>query len=383
MTDGGVRYGGRAGRGAAIGLGYWLVWLTLCVAPWLASCGPSYGEAFLRPYRAAQRAYGAGRYDEAAQLFAEAAGQASRLKDRDEAYFMQARMYERLGQWDRVQATYRQLIELSPRGPRTARAVFELASVQIAHGDALAGWQLLEAAIERYPNHGSGRRALTRWVEHTAASRGEDPLRVKLDEWVTTFAGTDLEQQVKVERGRSLYRAGKLAEAREQLVRAAREHPYPRGSLTDDALLQAAEIADELEDYPQAIADLRELLAAREAAAGGSYERPLYPVAQMRIARLYRDRLADREAALRELRVMYTDHAESILADDAMWEAALLWRELGDRDEVCELAEDLRDRDPPSRYRRCVHELCAEVPVVEGERPCPAYLNRQLEPGTG
>ncbi|MBW2456769.1 MAG: tetratricopeptide repeat protein [Deltaproteobacteria bacterium] len=357
----------------------WLAAALVASVVWcLAACGPSYGEAFLRPYRAAQRAYGAGRYDEAAQLFEEAAGQASRLKDRDEAYFMQARMYERLGQWDQVRATYRRLIELSPTGPRTARAVFELASVEIAQGDGPSGWALLKAAIERYPNHGSGRRALTRWAAHTSAAAGEEQLIAQLDRWLSTFARTDLEQQVKVERGRALYRSGKLPEARIQLVTAAREHPYPKGSLTDDALLQAAEIAEELQDYPQAIADLRELLAARELATGGSYERPLYPVAQLRIARVYRDRLKDRKAALRELRLMYIDHAESILADDAMWEAALLWRELGDGDEACDLAEDLRDREPPSRYRRCVHELCAKVPVVAGERPCPAYLSRQL-----
>jgi hypothetical protein len=215
-------------------------------------------------------------------------------------------------------------------------------------------------------------------VEHAAAAEGEGVVLAQLDQWRKTLAGTDLEQQVKVERGRSLVRSGKLREARQQLVEAAREHPYPKGSLTDDALLQAAEISVDLQAYEQAIADLRELLAARELAAGGSYERPLYPVAQMRIARLYRDRLHDRKAALRELRIMYTEHAESILADDAMWEAALLSRELGDQDEVCDLAEDLRDREPPSRYRRCVHELCAEVPAVPGERPCPPYLSDQL-----
>ncbi len=359
--------------------GWWAATLTAGLVWCLVACGPSYGEAFLRPYRAAQRAYGAGRYGEAAQLFEKAAGQASRLKDRDEAYFMQARMYERLGQWDQVRAVYQRLIELSPRGPRTARAVFEVASVEIVQGDPVAGWALLKAAIERYPNHGSGHRALSRWAAHTSAVGGEEELIAQLDLWLSTLAGTDLEQQVKVERGRSLRRAGKLPEARLQLVEAAREHPYPKGSLTDDALLEAAEIAEELKDYPQAIADLRELLAARELASDvGSYERPRYPTAQMRIARLYRDRLKDRKAALGELGIMIAEHGDSILADDAMWEAALLSRELGDEDEVCDLAEDLRDREPHSRYRRCVHQLCAKIPVVAGERPCPAYLSRQL-----
>jgi tetratricopeptide (TPR) repeat protein len=352
--------------------------LLLAVALSVPACGPSYGEAFVRPFRAAQRAYGAGRYQEAAQLFERAAGQASRLKDRDEAYFMQARMFERLGRWDLVGATYRRLIELSPQGPRTARAVFELAEVEIGHGDATAGWRQLKAAIEAYPNHGSGRRGLTRWADHEVTTAGDEALMAQLDRWLERLAGTDLEQQVKVERGRSLYRAGKLAEARQQLVRAARQHPYPKGSLTDDAWLQAAEIAEELEDYRQAIADLRELLSTRERATGGSYERPLYPTAQMGIARLYRDRLKDREGALRELRIMISAHPDSVLADDAMWEAALLSRELGDHDEVCDLAEDLRERQPPSRYRRCVHQLCPTVTAVPGERPCPPYLSGQL-----
>ncbi|RLB52267.1 MAG: hypothetical protein DRI90_22345 [Deltaproteobacteria bacterium] len=372
--------GGAGGSGRRVRAAGWLsaVALLFATALTIPACGPSYGEAFLHPFRAAQRAYGAGRYQEAAQLFEQAGGHAIRLKDRDEAFFMQARMYERLGRWDLVRATYLRLIELSPQGPRTGRAVFELADVELAHGDASRGWPMVRAGIERYPNHGSARRALTRWTEHCASAAGEPQLMAQLDQWLTTLAGTDLEQQVKVERGRSLYRSGKLVEARQQLVRAARQHPYPKGSLTDDAWLQAAEIAEQLEDYRQAIADLRELLSARELAAGGSYERPLYPLAQMRIARLYRDRLGDRAAALRELQIMITDHADSVLADDAMWEAALLFRELGDRDEVCDLAADLRERRPASRYRRCVHELCPTVTSVAGERPCPPYLSDQL-----
>ena len=70
------------------------------------ACGPAYGEAFLTPYRAAQRAYGAGRYAEAAELYDQAARDAVRVKDRDEALIMKALMHERLEDHEAARASY-------------------------------------------------------------------------------------------------------------------------------------------------------------------------------------------------------------------------------------------------------------------------------------
>ena len=142
-----------------------LAWL--CVLGCLG-CGPSVGEAFSDSFYAAKRAYNAGRYEQAAALYEEAAAKATRVKDRDEANFMQARMYERMENWKRAQQAYQKLIATSAHGPRTARAAYEYAEVEVEHGEAERGWALLRDTISRYPNHGSSKRALQRWVAHTA-----------------------------------------------------------------------------------------------------------------------------------------------------------------------------------------------------------------------
>lgn len=329
---------------------------------------------------AAKRAYNAGRYEEAARLYAVAAGQAKRVKDRDEAYFMRARMYLRLEQWSQAMAVLRELMKVSPRGPRTARAFFEYARITANHVDEAQGWRLRQQAVEHYPNHGAARLALSQVVRHTAETQGEEAARALLRRWLKLLAKSDAEQKVKYELALSLRRSGMLAKAREQLLRTAREHPYPKGNLTDDVLWHASQLAEELGDYRGAIAHLRELLASREIAQGGSYERPRFPAAQNRIAVLYRDRLGDLKAARRAFKATYTRHATSILADDAMWQEALLARQLGDAQGSCAVARDMPERYPSSRYLRCLHQLCSALEPDPKARPCPPYILRQLQP---
>jgi TolA-binding protein len=352
------------------------VWLTVATS---SGCGgPDYGEAFLTPYRAAQRAQHAGRYEEAAALYLDAAMNAQRVKDRDEAYFNRALMYERMARWQEARDVYREIIRVSPRGPRTARAAFEHATNHIDHGDANVGWTELVRAIERYPNHGNASYAIRRFVMHTSAASGEEQVQKQLTSWLTTLAGTVLEQQLKYEMGHSHARANGLAAAHAWFLRAAREHPYPKGNLTDDALWHAAEVAERIPDHRLALADLEELLGVREeSVVTFSYERPRFPQAQTRIAEIYRDELGDLEGARREYGRMYERHPTSILADDAMWQAALLSRKLGDPQQTCAIAKDLPKRYPDSRYTKCVKRLCPAAPA--GSRPCPPYIEKQIE----
>lgn len=339
--------------------------------------GPDYGEAFIASYRAAQRAQSAGRYEEAADLYLQAARDAQRVKDRDEAHFNRALMFERLERWDQARSAYRELIAVSPRGPRTGRAAFEHATSNIDHGNATIGWVELVAAIERYPAHGSAPYAIRRWVMHTAETNSEQAVRLQLETWLRKLGGTVLEQQLKYEIGWSLERGGALEEAHAWLLRSAREHPYPKGNLTDDALWRAAQVAQKLGDHNLALRDLEELLAVREdSAVTFSYERPRFPQAQMRVAEIYRDERKDSARARAEFKRMFERHTTSILADDAMWQAALLARSDGDMDDACSLARALPKRFPDSRYVKCVNALCDRAP--KGTRPCPPYILEQL-----
>jgi TolA-binding protein len=365
----------RAGFAAPGARPAWIAALLLL----LLGCGPAFGDEYLLRFRAAQRALHAGRYEEAAQLFGEAARLAERVKDRDEAHFMQARMYEKLRSWNRARERYRHIVTQSPNGTRAGRAAFELATLDIEHGNAERGWSEVARAIERYPNHGSARRGLTLWAEHTAESAGEEALRARLVHWQKTLSKSALAQQLAYELGLSFERSGKLEQSHATLLRAARDHPYPKGTLTDDAFYRASLVAEKLGKPELAIANLREMLAVRERADFLSYERPRMPHAQMRIAELYRDRMGDLRAARREFVRMYKNHGDSDRADDAMWQVALISRRLSDRDEACVMARALTTRKPLSRYRRCARELCPALSPLAGERPCPTYLARQLD----
>lgn len=353
-----------------------------------AGCGaPAAAESYLLAMAEGGRAYNAGRYQEAARAFARAESEATRVKDRDEAIFLRARMAERQGHWDEAAELYRHLVQVSADGPRAVRAIFELAENEIAHGEQARGWEALRAALLRYPNHGSARRALKRVAEHLGETEGEPAARRFLAQSQTTFAGTEAESQARYENAKSLEREGLLAEARDEYAALAQAHPYPLGSLTDDSLWRAALIEEQLGRYPQAVALLEQMIApAERGITGASYERPRFPNAQLRIARLYRDHLHDDEAARRAFHRMLERHPEAAATDDALWQEALLAKKAGDDDDVCALMRTLKDDYPSSRYLRCLDRLCpSEAAVDEQRRGCPPYLQRTLsgdpEPG--
>jgi TolA-binding protein len=349
----------------------WL-WLALVLG-----CGPAHGEAFELSFAAGQRAYSAGRYEEAAQLFDRAAADAERVKDRDEALFLRARMYERLQRWSEAREAYRRLLATSPDGPRAARAAFEIATIEIDHGEAEAGWKALAAAVERYPSHGSASRAIELWAERTAETQGEEALRAALERWRRDLGASASAQRIKYEIARSHARGGDHAAARDAYLRAAREHPYPKGNLTDDAYWFAAEEAEAASDPRGAIAILEELLSFREISGWGqSYERPRYPAAQLRVAELHLA-LGELERALAAFRRTHENHVTSVLADDAMWQEAILSRRLGDAARACAVLEALKKREPPSRFARCAGLLC---PAAGAASRCPRYIAESIDP---
>jgi len=350
--------------------------LALCAA--LAACAASPSDAYLRAFAAGARALHAGRYAEAARAYADAAERATRLKDRDEARLLEARCYQRAGRVDDAEAAYHRLAEAKPEGPRAARAMFELGEIAIARGDAARGYALLEATARRFPNHGVTRPVIHRIAAHIEDERGPEAAIAWLRTAAPAFRGTDQEQKIEYEIALALDRMGKRAEAHDALLATARAHPYPFGSLTDDALFRAAEIDSERGQHREAIEHLRELLAPREKAdAPASYDRPRFVVAQMRIAEIYRDELHDREAAIREFEKMYTSYPDSTKRDDALFAAALLAREAGDEARACRLITKLTTDLPESRYAPCARRICKSAP--EGKRACAGYIERRIE----
>jgi tetratricopeptide (TPR) repeat protein len=352
--------------------------LGLALALIAGGCAPERGEAYLAAFAAGERAFHAGRWVEAAAAWDGAAGKAHRVKDRDEARFLQARALERASLWPEARAAYQRLAADSPAGPRTGRAFFDLAAIEIAHGDEARGWTMLDEAARRFPAHGLARPAIHRLVLHAQDQGGEPAVLAFLDAHAAVFHGTEQDEVIAYERALSLERSGRRKEAHDAFLAQARSHPYPFGGLTDDAFFHAATIDDEDGRSEEAIAHLRELLESREpSGAWSSYERPRYSQAQLRIAEIYRDKLKDRAAARREFDKLYALHKTAIKRDDALWAEAALALEDHDQAAACSLAKRLVDEFPESRYVRCAHEICSEVPP--GKRPCADYIEREIK----
>lgn len=327
----------------------------------LAACAPARGEGYVSAFTAGQRAQHAGRFDEAARHFDEAAQKAERIKDRDEAICLRARALERAGRVKEARAVYEAL--LKQPGPRAARAEFEIALLEIDHGDAAKGRELLFQAVRRNPQHGLSRNALKQLAADAAHEGGEEARLAWLTKRGPELKGTDLEQLVEYETALTLERLDRTAEARDAFLATAARYPYPFGAYTDDALWHAALLEEELGRHSEAIGHLRKLLEPREVSTQmGSYERPRFSEAQLKIAKIYRDGLKDRAAARRELRKVYTDHPTSTLRDDALWAEAVMLHQDKSQADACDVVKRLVSELPESRYARCARAVCPTAP---------------------
>ena len=361
-------------------------WLHATFAAALAvsatGCAIPYGEAYLASFASGERAFHAGRYDEAARAFDEAAGKAKRPKDRDEARFMEARSFEHAEKWREARAAYERLREDAPKGLRTERAQFEIAELEIAHGDAALGWQMLEKAVVENPRFGVTAPAIRRLIKHAQDQGGDAAALAWLDAHVRVFDGTEEDQEVAYERAMTLERLGRPKEAHDAYLATAKKHPYPSGGLTDDAYWKAAAIDEASGNFTEAITHLRELLAPRESSIGvGSYERSRYGQAQLHLGEIYRDRLKDDRAARREFHKLYADHKTSPKRAEALWYEAILAKRDGDAGEACDLANKIVKEFPESRYDRCAREVCPSAPA--DKKPCADYIVRAMNGDKG
>jgi tetratricopeptide (TPR) repeat protein len=341
-----------------------------------AHCGAPAADAFARAKAAGDRATSAGRYEEAARRYREASARADTARDRDEARFLEAATYHRAGDRARALALYDAIVRSSPAGERAARARFDAAFLRAGAGEA-RGWADLEAALFALPEAGSARRALEVIVRREDDARPGGALA-----WLAAAAPrlekTGLAEYASYLRAQALRRAGRLREARDAFAETATRHPYPYGGLTDDAWWNASLLDERLGDARAAVADLERLLAPRERAVGnGSYERPRFDDAQLRLGALYRDALRDEASARRAFRRLYRDFPSSTLRDDALWAEARLARRAGDRDALCAIAVELRERLADSRYAGCTTLLCPHIAPSPKAPRCRDYLRRE------
>ncbi len=355
--------------------------LRLLVVALLAACTPERGAAYTRSLELAEDEIMRGRYADAAARYDEAARSARIPRDGEHARFLAALMLEQAGDNRGAAAAYDAIANATPTREDAEGAAYRVADLRIRTGDAASGWRDLEAALRRFPGSGVARPALRRLVRHADEERGDAGGLAYLRGLEATLGGTECGEELAYGVAVHLARLGQTETARDAYVRVAERWPYPGGLLFDDALYHASELDEQLGRYDEAIADLRKMLAARESAfMVGSYERPRYDAAQLRIAELYQDRLHDDVRARAALHELYADFRTSLLREKALWKEAELSAKDGDPDQRCALLARLVGDFPDSRYVACAVERCPRIAVPrESQAPktCRPYIERE------
>jgi TolA-binding protein len=342
----------------------------------VCGCAAPKPSEYARLDAAAARAYSAGRYDEAARRWEEAARTAKLPRNKSTAHYLEGSSLVRGGRREEAILVFDRALTEDPKGPRAARAAYDRGLTLIASGRTGVGYDALAAMIRAYPESGVAPPALRRYLSHLS---DEASVRRYLDGIVPSLEATELGEHVHYAYAESLERDGQLDAARARYTLLAQKYPYPRGALWDDAVFHAAELDAKLGDPRAAIARLEEMLGHRETAyMSGSYERGRYAEARFKIAELYRDVLDDPVSARKNFEKLFSDHGTSRLRDDAAWNAALLALRSGDHGGACKDLRALVTAIPDSRFAPCAPRLCPEVEAQAPKRDCPNYIARSI-----
>ncbi len=349
-------------RGARV-VGYALAALAIATA----GCAPNRGAVFERSLAEGRRAHHAGRFSEAADRFDAAAKSANLARDAVYARYEAALARAKAGDIARAHTELVALASERPENAYAAQASLK-AAVLAFERDPKGGYAELEATLLRFPDSGVARVALSRLVRDDDAT-GPSAALAHLEALLPKIAGKTIEQDVTYERAKRLAELERHGEARSAYLDIARKWPYPVGPYFDDALYRASEMEEKLGKIPEAIQHLEFLLSFRESSVSmGSYERPRYVPAMLRIAELQARALKDRQAARQTLHRLYANFKTSRKRDDALWREAALWEEDGEHRMACERLGTLTREFPESRYVPCALERCPNLVRPAGSR---------------
>jgi tetratricopeptide (TPR) repeat protein len=340
----------------------------------LVACAPNHGETFEKSMADARTAYSEGRFDVAAQKFDDASKAAKIPRDGVYARYEAANARARAGDVAGAAAMLRQLAGEN-NVDYSAQAAYRAADLAVK-SDPAAGYAELEGVVVKFPDSADARVALDRIVRHDG-----DAAQAHLEALLPKVRGHAVEMDVQYEHAKRVAAAGKSEQAREEFIAVANRWPYPVGAYFDDSLFRAAEIESKLGRPNEAIALLERLLKFRETSVTiGTYERPRYIPAILKIAAIYEDDLHDRAKARDTYHRLYRDFTTSTLRDDALWHEAILWSADGDNDTACSRLATLASDIPDSRYVPCAIDKCPTIKRREKSKApptCHAYLTRE------
>jgi hypothetical protein len=349
------------------------------------ACGGRTANDYDRALAESRRASSAGRFGEASEAYARAARGATKERDRDHAALLSALEKARAGD---VALALRELDVLAKRTPSTRaseEAAYKAADLRRKTGAVAEGLAAMEAFLVAHPDSPFAYPALSHVVRaeegdtsdaRATAARGH-ALLGRLAEKVP--AASPIGQRIAYERAaRTEPREAKV----QAYVALANRFPYPTGAYWDDSLFAAANLEVEAGHPNEAVALLSRLLAQRETSdVIGTYQRPKYTPAKLRIAEIQAQQLNDRAAARTTLHELYTTFTASDRRDDALWAEAKLFREDHMEDEACSVLRTLVSDFPDSRYVPCVVASCPRASRPKKSRApitCHAYLTRDV-----
>jgi TolA-binding protein len=320
--------------------------------------GPDRGGAYVAAYAAGEAAVASGRFGEGAARFDEAARTAKVGRDGDHARYLAARALARAGDRADAGTRLRAIADASPPLEDSAEAANAICEMQVAEA---AQTCFLDVA-RRFPSSGVARPALLRAIAHEDQEKGAHATLAWIEGLAPTFEQTDLAETVAYQTALHLASTGEDQRAVDSFLSMTKRWRYPHAAFWDDGLYRASVIEEKLGHYDEAMRLLTEMLAERESSwLVGSYERPRYEPAIVRLCALARDRLHDHDRARACLERLYRDFTTSELRDDALWEEARLFREDGDPSSACRRLASLVSDFPDSRYVPCAVAECTGV----------------------
>lgn len=314
--------------------------MRLCLVPFHAltllgvllstGCARPRPAAFTEAAARASRAAHAGRHDEAAAWWDEAAPLADRDRDADDARYRAADALLRAGEADRALEGFDALARDARHAPIAARASLEAALLRLQRDrgdDRARAVASLDALIVAHPQGGAGRRALDhrlRLFDEARDDRGAVAwLRAMRDD--ARLRDTDLDPAVAHLLATRLAAAGQRDEATRLWQDLFSRRGFGNNPHWDDGHLALARARLAAGDPRGAVAALDALFAPWTTSwFVGSYTGPRMPEAAMLRARIYRDELRELDRAAEAYRFVFERLTHSVLRDDALAECAAM-----------------------------------------------------------
>lgn len=335
--------------------------LALALGLFAVGCVPTIskqrGEAHLNALAEAEAHQHHGRLAEAAAAYRDAAEKAERRVDRDECLYRESRVYARMGEFQKAIELCDQLAEIEPMARRTLRAKLDASRYRLLGDDAdeiKKAEKTLRNLITEHPDSAASRSALRMLaVRHIDDVEDKEEGLAWLESLLEEVRNESIGEPMMNIQAELLLKLGRRDEAIGILESQVEKYPYPEGRRWDDALYRLAELAVEDKNPKKAIAFLEQMIEVHESSyIIGSYTRPMFSKAALKIARIYRDELNDPKSAIKAYAHVRSEFPMSLSVDDALAEEAELRLAQGDRAAGCDLLREVIAKHDAGQARR-------------------------------